>query len=144
MVSPPRPLRLVIKADGAASSGFDGGWWPRSPDLAVELPALIRALTPRLGMVRRIRYNPDTWGQLARHLTVDRGTARLEGFIGLDPYSLRITSVTSSMLCLMVVPPDAAEHIGHGALAAACTQKGLSRQILAGCGVFGHGRFSPL
>nr|WP_052477794.1 DUF5994 family protein [Kibdelosporangium sp. MJ126-NF4]ADB02865.1 AzicU6 [Kibdelosporangium sp. MJ126-NF4] len=139
MTNQPRSLRLAIKADDAAPSRFDGGWWPRSPELAVELPILVRALTPRLGPVRRIGYNPDTWGLLARHMTVDGHTTRLEGFTGLDPYSLRISDSASRTLCLLIVPSDAAEHIGHSALTAACKQNGLSRQILSACGVFSYG-----
>ncbi|ONI77809.1 hypothetical protein ALI144C_30700 [Actinosynnema sp. ALI-1.44] len=138
MPSQPRSLRLVTKADGALPSRFDGGWWPRSPQLAAELPNLVRALTPQLGLVRRIGYNPDVWGLLGRHMTVDGYTARLEGFTGLDSYCLRLTGVTGTMLCLLIVPPDAAEHMGHSALAAACTQNGLSRQILVACGVFSY------
>jgi Family of unknown function (DUF5994) len=134
MINQPKSLRLTIKADTAAHSRFDGGWWPRSPVLAAELPILVRALVPRLGLIRRIGYNPDTWGLLARHLTVDGHPIRLEGFTGLDPYSLRITGMTTKMLCLLIVPPDATEHTGHAALTAACTQNGLSRHILAVCG----------
>ncbi|ALG09774.1 DUF5994 family protein [Kibdelosporangium phytohabitans] len=137
-MSQPRSLRLITKADGAVPSRFDGGWWPRSPDLVTELPILVRALTPQLGLVRRIGYNPDVWGLLARHMTVDGYTARLEGFTGLDPYSLRITGVTGTMLCLLIVPPDAPEHMGQSALTAACTQNGLSRQILSACGVISY------
>lgn len=139
MTNQPRSLRLTVKAEDASPSRFDGGWWPRSPELAVELPILIRALNSRLGLVRRIGYNSDVWGPLPRHITVDGHTTRLEGFTGLDPYSLRITGVTRRTLCLLIVPPDAAEHIGNGALTAACTQNALSRQILAACGVFSYG-----
>ncbi|SMD25426.1 hypothetical protein SAMN05661093_09112 [Kibdelosporangium aridum] len=134
MTEQPKSLRLMIKADTALPSRFDGGWWPRSAALATELPILIGALTPRLGMVRRIGYNPDTWGLLPRHIAVDGHAIRLEGFTGLDPYSLRITGMTSRVLFLLVVPPEADEHTGRTALAAACTQNGLSRHILAACG----------
>lgn len=138
MTNQPKSLRLIVKPDTAAPSRFDGGWWPRSPVLTTELPVLIRALTPRLGPIRRIGYNPDTWGLLARHITVDGHTLRLEGFTGLDPYSLRITGMTTRVLFLLIVPPEAAEHTGHSALTAACTQNGLSRQILAACGASTH------
>lgn len=135
MTDQPRSLRLTIKADTAAPSRYDGGWWPRSQSLAAELPILIRALTLRLGMIRRIGYNPDTWGLMARHMTVDGHTIRIEGFTGLDPYSIRITGMAPGVLCLLVVPPDAIEHTGHAALTAAATQNGFSRDVLAACGV---------
>ncbi|TCO59736.1 DUF5994 family protein [Actinocrispum wychmicini] len=134
MTNPPRSSRLNLRADTAPPSRFDGGWWPRSTDLAAELPGLARDLAVRTGGVTRIRYNPDNWGLLARHMTVDGRVVRLEGFTRLDPYSLRITGTAPGVLCLLVVPPDAIEHTGYAALAAAVTQNGLSRDILAACG----------
>ena len=135
MPNQPKSPRLSLKADTAPPGRFDGGWWPRSPDMTAELPILIRALATRLGMIRRVGYNPDTWGLLARRMTVDDHTIRLEGFTGLDPYSLRVTGAAPDVLCLLVVPPDATEHTGHLALTAAASQNGFSRDILAACGV---------
>lgn len=133
MPTQPKSLRLSLKADTAPPSRFSGGWWPRSLELEAELPVLIRALSTRLGVIRRVGYNINAWGLLARHLTVDGCTLRLEGFSGQDRYSLRITGMVPGVLCLLVVPPEATEAAAHAALAAACTQSGFSRDILAAC-----------
>lgn len=133
----PKSLRLNLKDGTAPPSRFDGSWWPRSLQPAAELPTLIRALTSRLGVIRKIGYNFDTWGPMARHVVVDGHAIRLEGFPGQDPYSLRITSVVPGVFCLLVIPADAHEHAGHAAMVAACTQNGFSRDILAACGAIG-------
>ncbi|GAB3875238.1 DUF5994 family protein [Kibdelosporangium lantanae] len=132
-VSHPRSARLRLRTDTAGTGRYDGGWWPRSPDLAADLPDLVRELRSRM-FVRRVRYNPDTWGRLPRHLLVDGYVVRLEGFTRLDPYSLRITGATVGVLCLLVVPWDAMDNAAYTALAAAATQNGLSRDVLAACG----------
>jgi hypothetical protein len=132
-VSQPRSVRLRLKTDTAGPSRYDGGWWPRTSDLAVDLPVLVRELHARM-VVQRVRYNPDNWGQLPRHLVVDGRVIRLEGFTRLDPYSLLITGTTPDVLCLLVVPWDAMDHTAYAALTAAATQNGLSRDILAACG----------
>jgi hypothetical protein len=130
----PKSLRLNIKSATAPPSRFDGGWWPRTPQPAAELPVLIRALTSRLGPIKRITYNFDTWQAMPRHLVVDGHAVRLEGFPGQDQYSLRISSTVPGVFCLLVVPADATEQAGYAALAGACTQNGFSRDILAACG----------
>lgn len=134
MPSQPKSLRINLKPREAPSSRYDGGWWPRSPDLAAELPALLHVLAARLGAIRRVGYNPDTWGPTNARTTVDGYVIRIEGFPAQDPYTLRITSMAPSVLCLLVVPPDADEFAGNVALVAATVQNGLSRDVLAACG----------
>jgi hypothetical protein len=135
MPTQPKSLRLNLRVGTQPPGRFDGGWWPRSPDLTAELPAVVRALTTRLGMIRKVKYNPDAWGLLARWMNVDGHALRLEGFTGQDPYSLGIIGVLPGVLCLLIVPSEANEMAGSAALTAALTQNGFSRDILAACGV---------
>ncbi|MFD1049466.1 hypothetical protein ACFQ1S_30000, partial [Kibdelosporangium lantanae] len=51
----------------------------------------------------------------------------------LRTYS-RISGATVGVLCLLVVPWDAMDNAAYTALAAAATQNGLSRDVLAACG----------
>jgi hypothetical protein len=53
-ISSAQPARLELKPDQRGPTVLDGGWWPRSEDLATELPDLIRALDERHGRTRRI------------------------------------------------------------------------------------------
>jgi len=134
MPSQPKSLRLNLKPQGPPYTRYHGGWWPRSRNLAAELPVVLHVLAARLGIIRRVGYNPGTWGPMSKLVTVDGYVVRLEGFPSLDTYSLRITSRSPGVFCLLVVPPDADEPAGGAALTAATVQNGLSRDVLAACG----------
>src|SRR3712207_9526424 len=55
---------------GDGSSPFDGAWFPRSRDLAVELPELIAELDRRGVRVERFTYPLDAWSAVPRKLAV--------------------------------------------------------------------------
>lgn len=62
-------LRLVL-APRPTPGGVDGRWWPRTRDLAVELPALIAAVAQRFGAVDRVSLDPEAWYHRPRRATV--------------------------------------------------------------------------
>lgn len=49
------PVRLTLAS--RLGDEIDGGWWPRTPHLAQELPELIALLTSRLGGIIDINVN---------------------------------------------------------------------------------------
>lgn len=51
---PQLTLRLRTKPKAPTTGYVDGAWWPRSRDLAVELPALLAVPVVRLGQVQRV------------------------------------------------------------------------------------------
>lgn len=55
--------RLRLKPVSAKTGYVDGAWWPRSDNLAVELPALPASVSGRLGPVRRITYRLGEWAR---------------------------------------------------------------------------------
>ena len=64
-------VRVSLRADaGSGDSAFDGGWFPRSHDLAVELPELIAELDRRGVRVERFTYALDAWAPVARKIAV--------------------------------------------------------------------------
>lgn len=63
-----------------AAGHVDGGWRPPTRDLAAELPALLAALTPRLGRIDRVTYHLGDWPDPPRRVTFDGNVVRLEGF----------------------------------------------------------------
>ncbi|MFL6122246.1 DUF5994 family protein, partial [Actinophytocola sp.] len=69
--SPPTPLRLRLKPKAAATGYVDGAWWPRSRDLAAELPALVTVLAVRLGRISRVAYALSSWDATPRRFEVD-------------------------------------------------------------------------
>ena len=77
--SAPRTPRVTTTAAGARVRfrttpvpGFvDGGWWPRSLDLAAELPGLVRAARASGRPVFRVMYSLSAWQRPPRTITVD-------------------------------------------------------------------------
>ncbi len=103
--SPPTP-RLRMKPPGPASGHVDGGWWPRSLDLADELPDLLTELAGRVGPVDRVSYNLTSWSTAPRRLTVDGRSLRLSGYHRQNAHILDLVNGRGSVTPLLVVPPD--------------------------------------
>lgn len=58
-----------------------GTWWPRSRDLACELPALLTALEDRLGRVERVVYDPAGWTpSMPLQINIDDVTVALDAY----------------------------------------------------------------
>jgi uncharacterized protein DUF5994 len=107
--------RLALIDPPSARTTLDGAWWPRTRDLAQELPALVEELHRRGIRVTRVAYNPDLWGPAPRRLDADGRTIRLGWFRNLDRQLLNMTGdVSRGRLDFLVIPPDttaaAAEH----------------------------------
>jgi Family of unknown function (DUF5994) len=137
---PPRAPRLMLKPEigpRVASTGHvDGAWWPRSRDLAAELPVLAKALAAWLGRVERVSYNLAVWGDTVRRTQVDGVPVRLAGYRSQDPDTVDVLG-HSHRITLLVVPPEATEVAGHQAmvLAADPTDTGSPTQLLVAAGV---------
>ncbi|WP_239071101.1 DUF5994 family protein [Amycolatopsis sp. SID8362] len=52
--------RLQLKPAGSATGNADGTWQPRTRDLSAELPALLAAVTDRLGRIDRVTTTSRT------------------------------------------------------------------------------------
>ncbi|TDC50933.1 hypothetical protein E1212_13390 [Jiangella ureilytica] len=88
-------------------SVLDGAWWPRSRELAAELPALLTALQERDVVVARVAYGPDSWEPAGRKTRVAGRVIALGWFRTIDPHSVSVTSLDGrDRLDLLVVPPD--------------------------------------
>jgi hypothetical protein len=108
--------RLRLKPAGPQSGPVDGGWWPRSRDLAAELPALLDGLGDRSGPVARVAYHLDGWDPAPRRLPK---SARLEGFRTTDPRILTVAGRDGKRLVLLVVPSSTEDAPAEAALDAA-------------------------
>ncbi|ASR36642.1 hypothetical protein BAY61_18375 [Prauserella marina] len=111
-----RPLRLRMKRVGAPTGRVDGVWWPRSRDLAVELPDLLAALQIWHGRIERVTYNLTMWKSDTRRLTVPGGVVRLEGFRSQATDTVTIAGSDRRRLTLLVVPPEATPLAGGHAM----------------------------
>jgi Family of unknown function (DUF5994) len=112
------PLRLTLKPTAPATGAVDGGWWPRSRNLAAEVPALLSVLADRLGAVEGVSYNPDDWEPTPSKIIAGGGRIRLGGYRSqrrdtIDVYGRR------QLVTLLVVAPEATVPVAQAALRAA-------------------------
>ncbi|MEU1320650.1 DUF5994 family protein [Streptomyces tibetensis] len=97
---------------------LDGAWWPRSRDIAAELPALIAALAEHLGPVTRVGLDAAAWEALPTRLVVDDRVVHIDSFpVGDD--TVLITRGEQDLFSLLVVPPHATPDAARAAMAEA-------------------------
>ncbi|HWC81806.1 MAG TPA: DUF5994 family protein [Pseudonocardiaceae bacterium] len=133
----PHPLlRLRLKPKAPPTGYVDGGWWPRSRDLVAELPALAEVLAVRLGSVSRVAFAITGWDAAPRRVTIDGRTVRLEGFRAQDAHVVHVSGPDRQRISLLVVPPDATDASGHGAIMTASRRANADTptEILTGSG----------
>ncbi|WOX11505.1 DUF5994 family protein [Streptomyces sp. N50] len=101
-------LRMSLAPLGSASALLDGAWWPRSRDLAAELPSLVAALDPLWGRITRVTVNPTHWpAAFPRKVPVDGHVVKVGWFLAeQDPHQLLLLSYRTSRWDLLVVPPE--------------------------------------
>ncbi|MFF0149609.1 hypothetical protein ATK36_3584 [Amycolatopsis sulphurea] len=117
VIEPPRhTLRLRLKPKAPTTGYVDGAWWPRSRDLAAELPALLAVLAIRPGRIERVTYNLTMWQAAARRLTIEGRTVRLEGFRSQHPGTVTVAGQGRQRLTLLVVPPETTAASAHDTL----------------------------
>jgi hypothetical protein len=121
-------VRVSLRADaGSGGSPFDGGWFPRSNDLSVELPELIAELDRRGVRIERFTYALDGWLPVSRKLVLQDRIVRTGGFRSMDPQVVCLTwDEGTKRADLLVVPPDTDVLTGARALRLA-TSRGLPR-----------------
>ncbi|WP_072943961.1 DUF5994 family protein [Rhodococcus koreensis] len=90
----------------AQSRGFvQGAWWPRSTHLTDELPALLTALSRRLGPIDRIAYDENGWAPAPSRIDHAGNTVDLRHSKDQSSNTLAITGEKFGRLVLLVVPP---------------------------------------
>lgn len=104
--------RLRLATDIGQGS-LDGGWWPESRDLAVELDGLATELAADFGTIVRVEVSPADWDDLPpmAHAFADGATHRIDLQLSSGP-----------TLRLLVVPPSMTADQGEEALLAAATE----------------------
>jgi hypothetical protein len=127
------PPRFLVKPDGAVTGFVDGGWWPRSRDLAAELPDLVAAVADRIGSIERVSYNLAGWDAADRKVDVGGVVVRLAGFRAQPAHTVDVIGARRQ-LTLLVVPPDTAPETATRALARASLRAGSDRiaELLGG------------
>jgi hypothetical protein len=121
-------VRVSLRDDaGEGTSSFDGAWWPRTRDLAAEVPELIAELERRGVKVERFTYALDAWSPAPRKLVVLGRVVRTGGFRSMDPQVVCLSWAGGNRRAdLLVVPPETEAVTGSRALRL-CTRRGLPR-----------------
>lgn len=103
-----------------AGEYVDGGWWPRSRELAVEFPALLGALWDAHRPYTRISYNLTAWGKTPRKADLGGRVLHFDGFRLMDPNLVRLVDADGRhRLDLVVIPPESNAGLGARALSVA-------------------------
>jgi hypothetical protein len=110
-----QPLRLTLKPTAPTTGHVDGGWWPRSRNLAAELPPLLAVLAHRLGPIERVSYQLADWEPTVRKIKIEGGVIRLGGFRSQRAHTIDVIGARLR-LTLLVVPPEAPGHAAHQSL----------------------------
>ncbi|MCM6777233.1 DUF5994 family protein [Nocardia sp. CDC159] len=104
-ISPSPRLRFI--AEAAVTCDVDGVWWPRSDDLAAELPALLTFLAVRVGPIGRVGYHMDEWVCAPTGLVTDGRRVRLDGYRHACEHAVDVLAVGGTRIALRVVPQRA-------------------------------------
>lgn len=120
----PPPARLRLDRRLGHRGAVDGGWWPRSRDAGVELPALVAALDAWLGTVtRRVSIHVNSWDNIPRRLRVGGRIVRVSWFRSMDPHGLSVATDRGDPIELLVVPADTAPESAGMAMSLAASGK---------------------
>lgn len=132
-----RRLRLRLKPKAPPTGYVDGGWWPRSRDLAAELPALAEVLRVRLGVITRVGFALGAWDLGPFRALIDGHVIRLEGSRSLYENVVHVSGPGREPIRLLVVPPESPGPAGHDAMMVAARRGNADRpaDILASSGV---------
>jgi len=104
---------------------LDGAWWPRSRDLATELPALADVLDPLWGRITRVAVNPMLWPVVPGKVTVRDRVLKIGWFTPeLDPHKLLLLSYGTGRWDLLVIPPETDAATAARLMTAACDLDG--------------------
>jgi Family of unknown function (DUF5994) len=114
-------IRLQLDPRSSDTAVLDGAWWPRSRELADELPALVHALAGKRGTITHAMLNVDDWElPHPRRIPAAEGPVRL-GWYTSQPSGLLtlICDFGRERFDLFVVPVDASAPSAAAAMDAA-------------------------
>ncbi len=99
----------------------DGGWWPRSHDLVVELADLVDHFPARFGKVGWVSASRPDWAVASTRVAVADGYVKVGWLPQADDHVVTLKTAERAVFYLLVVPPDFTDDQGAEALLAAST-----------------------
>ncbi|MET7685268.1 DUF5994 family protein [Streptomyces sp. NPDC005423] len=120
-LQPPLPLlRLRLAPHGDMPRLIDGGWWPRSYDLLVELPQLLAGLPRDWGTITSVTVNGTTWSAVPGRMLISNQVVRLHrNSTPSAAHTIVLLAPGHGRWDLLVVPPDTTEQAAEPLMAAA-------------------------
>jgi len=114
-------LRLTM-GETPGQDRLDGGWWPRSRDLASEFADLVDNFPDQYGRVVRAVYSPPDWDDAPRRVAVRGGNVKVGKFPKDDTHVIYLTTSDRAVYCILVIPSSYDEAQGSEALLASATR----------------------
>jgi hypothetical protein len=74
-------------------------------ELAAEQPALVEALSDRLGELAVVGYHRNAWTQAPPQMQIERGTAQLQAFTSDEPATVILIGHDRRRVTLRVISP---------------------------------------
>ncbi|WP_018159524.1 DUF5994 family protein [Smaragdicoccus niigatensis] len=105
MQSQETEARVDLKPAHSNTGSVDGAWWPRSRDLATEVPTLIKSLAGRLSPTARLVYHLPSWDTAPRRFETGGRNVKLDGYRFQPINTVYVVGTDRDRLVLLVVPP---------------------------------------
>jgi hypothetical protein len=118
------PARASLRLRMAQHPGrnrLDGGWWPQSRNLVLELADLVDHFPAECGRVVRALISPPDWEPSPRRVPVSGGYVKVGSFPRDDTHLIELKTSDRVVLRVLVVPPGFTLDQGTEALLAAAT-----------------------
>jgi hypothetical protein len=115
------PLRVSLTAD-AGQDRLDGGWWPQSRDLTVELADLVEHFPAELGRVVGAAVSAPDWDTVEDRITVAGSSVPVRTLPDADAHLVHLERAGRPSLRVLVVPPSFTRAQGAESLLAAATR----------------------
>jgi hypothetical protein len=101
---------------------LDGGWWPRSRLLAVELIDLVKQMPDKYGHIARVIFSPPDWDDCPARVAVGDGFVTTSSFPRDDTHLLLLKKTDLKVLRILVIPPSFTDDQAEEAMLAAATR----------------------
>ena len=116
--SPSRGQLRLRMAEQPSKHHLDGGWWPQTRDLAVELADLVDHFPERSGRIVRALVSPPDWDSTPRIVPVNGRYVKVGAFPRDDAHLILLKTSDRRTLYVLVVPPAYTADDGDEALRA--------------------------
>jgi hypothetical protein len=109
--------RLVLRHPSRVGGWVDGGWWPHTSDLAVELRPLVHAIRRAGFNTAAVSYQLAGWSAAPAALTIGGRPVELRGYRIQEPDTITLTDHWGwDRIDLLVIPHNTAFHVADSAL----------------------------